>query len=128
MYTSYWASPKLREMEGKGEAYIVQISNSRPKGYGEVRVMEKMWDAVPEWRIVEKSKRDGDHDFYTREYLAALEGRRQEILKALTALHGRADGRKIVLCCYEKPANFCHRHLFADYCNQKFEGIRIEEL
>lgn len=128
MFTSYWASPKLREMEKRGEVYVVQISNSRPKGYGEVQVREKMREAVPEWRIVEKSKGDGDHAYYTREYLAALEGRRQEIQKALTALHAKAEGKRVVLCCYEKPQNFCHRHLFADYCNREFEGLWIEEL
>ena len=33
----------------------------------------------------------------------------------------------IVLMCYEKPDDFCHRHIFADYVNEKF-GIKVEEL
>ncbi len=31
----------------------------------------------------------------------------------------------IVLVCYEKPADFCHRHLVADWMKQ--HGIQMEE-
>ena len=32
----------------------------------------------------------------------------------------------LVLLCYEKPTDFCHRHLFAEWLSQK-AGIKIEE-
>jgi Protein of unknown function, DUF488. len=33
----------------------------------------------------------------------------------------------IVLLCYEKSSDFCHRHILAKYCNDKF-GMNIREV
>lgn len=37
-----------------------------------------------------------------------------------------SQGKDIALCCYERPEDFCHRHLFADWVKEKF-GYEIEE-
>lgn len=37
-----------------------------------------------------------------------------------------ANGKDIALCCFEKPDEFCHRHLVADWLNKKL-GLNIEE-
>lgn len=34
-------------------------------------------------------------------------------------------GHDIALCCYEKPTDFCHRHLLADYLNKN--GFDVQE-
>lgn len=36
------------------------------------------------------------------------------------------EGRDVALCCYEKPGDFCHRHIFAKWFEEK-TGIKIEE-
>ena len=33
---------------------------------------------------------------------------------------------KIVLCCFEKPDKFCHRHILADFLNAKL-NLNIKE-
>ena len=37
-----------------------------------------------------------------------------------------ADGRDVVLLCYEKASDFCHRHLVADWFNRA--GYECEEM
>lgn len=39
----------------------------------------------------------------------------------------QAKGRDIVLCCYEKTGDFCHRHILSDIVYEKY-GYRINEL
>ena len=35
----------------------------------------------------------------------------REKLKAI------ANGKDVILCCYEKPSDFCHRHILNDMIN-----------
>lgn len=40
--------------------------------------------------------------------------------------HGFNDGENdIALICYEKPSDFCHRHLVSEWLNQN--GFKCEE-
>jgi len=32
-------------------------------------------------------------------------------------LEAIANGKDIILCCYEKPGDFCHRHILNDMIN-----------
>lgn len=34
-------------------------------------------------------------------------------------------GKEICLICYEKPSDFCHRHLVADWLNKN--GVKCKE-
>jgi uncharacterized protein (DUF488 family) len=47
-----------------------------------------------------------------------------EVLEDLEKL---SDSKDVVLLCYEKPGEFCHRHMVADWL-QKQLGIEIKEL
>ena len=40
-------------------------------------------------------------------------------------LEGVSEGRDVVLLCYEKPGDFCHRQLVAEWLNRN--GISVEE-
>jgi hypothetical protein len=33
----------------------------------------------------------------------------------------------VVLLCYEKPEDFCHRHLFAEWLNSKADWVMVKE-
>ena len=44
----------------------------------------------------------------------------------LTNIERLANGKDVALCCYEKPGDFCHRHLVAKWMNEKL-GVQIEE-
>ena len=48
-----------------------------------------------------------------------------EIEKELKTLAKRRTSDKIILLCYEKPGDFCHRHLVSDWFNQN--GIFCQE-
>lgn len=53
---------------------------------------------------------------YTRFFtgrLERLDGR--EILGSILRIMESCRAEKAALCCYEKPGDFCHRHLVADW-------------
>ncbi len=47
----------------------------------------------------------------------------KEFLKDVEML---SQGKDVALLCYEKPGDFCHRHLLADWLNEKL-GLEIKE-
>lgn len=51
----------------------------------------------------------------------------QDIHKVFEGLAKLANGRDIVLCCYERPFQFCHRRLLARYVEEHWHYF-IEEL
>ena len=62
-------------------------------------------------------------------YMFAIEYRHQLRERGLTPegvrtiLDGVANGRDIVLCCYEKPEDFCHRHVLAEWLGEDVEEL-----
>jgi len=57
-----------------------------------------------------------------KEQLKQLEAK--EIYSILQSL---SDGKDVVLLCYEKPNDFCHRHLVAEWLNAELD-LDIKEL
>ena len=54
-----------------------------------------------------------------------------EVVRELVLISGNSDERPkndIVLLCYEKPGDFCHRHLVADWFNENgYTSVEIEK-
>lgn len=94
---------------------------------------------APKWAFFQEWKKSHDNNYYIEHFNA-------EVLAPLTAqqvveeLRSRlSDGAKdIALVCYEKPGDFCHRHLVADWlcengieCREwepeNYEQLRLEE-
>lgn len=97
---------------------------------------------APPWYILKQYMDDKDEQAYTRQYkkvvlcqnqshivqqLAELACTEEKIIK-------KSDGMEIVkewidkdvaLVCYEKPDDFCHRHLVADWLNEA--GYDVKE-
>lgn len=46
-----------------------------------------------------------------------------QVVKQIEALSG---GRDVALCCYEKPGDFCHRHILAKWITDN-TGIEVKE-
>lgn len=138
MFTSYWGNPKLKHLPQNQEWYIVQISTSCPKelkfnnGKGIMTIYEVFQEVMPEWRIVEKVKQDHDEGYYYAEYMKKIFAHKDAIAKRIVDIYHNAQKqnkeRKIVFCCYEKPQDFCHRHIFATFCNKMFSNLNITEL
>ena len=80
---------------------------------------------VPKYWFFKKYKEDGDEEFYTLAFNRDVTG----VLKPYEVfldLQEIAGDRTLCLLCYEKPCDFCHRHLVAEWL-QKTLNIKVEE-
>jgi hypothetical protein len=76
---------------------------------------------APKFWFFKKYKLDGDTVFYTAQY-------RAEVLDMLDPKEVLRDlGEDAILLCYEKPGEFCHRHLVAKWLEDEL-GIEVKEL
>lgn len=46
--------------------------------------------------------------------------------KILERINELSEGKDVALCCYEKPGDFCHRHLLAEWLTKE-TGVEIIE-
>ena len=116
IYTSYFA--KLKSLP----ANIVPISicGKAPDWYKGVQYkkLAPKYDFFMEW------KRTHDNDYYIKcfneQVLSCL-----SVATVITQLSELAKSPDFALICYERPGDFCHRHLVADWL--KANGISCEE-
>ena len=110
MNTSYFAK------SGK-HPNAVSIAGKAPDGFKgrQYKILApKIW-------FFKKYKLDGDVDYYTEQYNA-------EVLDQLDPKEVLRDlGEDAVILCWEKPGQFCHRRLVAQWLNEKL-GLDIKEL
>lgn len=106
IYTSYFA--KAGALAKKG---IVPISIARwtPRWYEGERVL----DAAP---TPDMLKDDITREQYIERYNTIL--RRLDVKKFVEKLQTIGKGKNVALLCYEKPEDFCHRHLLAEHMNK----------
>ena len=117
IYTSYFANIKnLPET-----ICTISIAGNAPDRYDGIQYKK----LAPKYWFFEKYKEDSDEQFYTeafnREVLGALEAH-----KVIAELENLASGKDICLLCYEKPCEFCHRHLVAKWLEEKL-NIEVKE-
>ena len=132
IYTSYFA-----QMRNFPKNYIpVAICGGLPNWY------KGAWYRKPAPKIgfFQEWKRTGDNEYYIEHYqkevldlldyqnvLADLQMQVPEEIRAtMQDSVWNSKDVHLVLLCYEKPTDFCHRHLFAEWLSQK-AGIKIEE-
>lgn len=73
-------------------------------------------------------KKNKDNNYYIDNFneLVLKNKNADKVINDLITLANNADN--IVLLCYEKPTDFCHRHLVADWINKNNTlGIEIKE-
>ncbi len=64
------------------------------------------------------------HDEYLKLYDRILASQdANQVVKQIEMLSG---GKDVALCCYEKPGDFCHRHILAKWITEN-TGIEITE-
>jgi len=110
LYTSHFNS-------GEWETeYAVAISGKSPPWYNGAEFKE----LAPKFWFFEKYKRDGDEGFYREQY-------QQEVLSHLDPeeVYNRL-GQNSVLLCWEKPGEFCHRRIVADWLTNALDIEVIE--
>ena len=118
IYTGYYGG--LSKVSGP--ATKVQVSNSAPVPVD--IVFEK---AVPDWAFIVKPYKDGviSKEEYTERYLQQLDKFSENIIGVVKYFN--ESGKDYILLCYEKPGDFCHRHILADYINKILGEGNIRE-
>lgn len=114
IYTSYFGNAKALAKE---DIKIVSVARWQPR-FMSVPVV--MYDVAPTPWMVKQATREQYVDAY-RQILSELDA--QEFISRLENMSGGAD---VALCCYEKPGDFCHRHMLAQYLTER-TGIQIME-
>lgn len=121
IYTSYFSCPGIDH----SRMHLVKISNSVPKGFIPDGVILA---AIPDWKSIVSLYKDGQisTEEYRLRYIRQLDARKFALLAQLTEEIKKAGSKQIVLLCYEKQDNFCHRHILAEYIRQNAEAFRLE--
>ena len=110
MYTSYFS-------KSAKHPNAVSIAGKAPHWYTgrQYKIL------APKYHFFKKYKIDGDKLSYTQSFY-------NEVLNKLDPQKVLQDlGPHAILLCYEKPGDFCHRRLVADWILDKI-GITIPEL
>lgn len=112
MMTSYFAN--MAKLIEEGHTNLVAISQGVPKwNDGKFKDFKLL---APSWKLVRESNEGKYEELYTEEVLSKLDARK--IYEQL--------GEDAVLLCWEKPNEFCHRHLVAKWFEQEL-GIKVDE-
>ena len=122
VYVTYWGNHDIPE-----DAYLVQISTSRPKGYDVDVEFKTLYPDYPSMVGPHKAGVIDDAE-YTRRYTEkVLEPNREKILSGIRTIQAdaAADGQDVYLFCYCKPGDFCHRYLVANFLIEN--GIDCQE-
>lgn len=122
IYTSYFA--KLKELE-RNNIIPISICGKAPDWYKGLQYKK----LAPKYGFFVEWKKNHDNDYYIKHF-------QSEVLDGLNATEVILDFSKmdygfnvgendIALICYEKPSDFCHRHLVAEWLNQN--GFKCKE-
>ena len=118
IYTSYFA--KLKSLP---ENIIpISICGKAPDWYKGLQYKK----LAPKYDFFMKWKENHDNDYYVKcfneQVLSQLDPLKTVYELLITTSGAKKD---VCLLCYEKPSDFCHRHLVADWLNKN--GIKCEE-
>lgn len=123
IYTSYFA--KLNSLPD--DIIPISICGKVPDWYVGLQYKK----LAPKYDFFIKWKKDHDNESYIKYYIKCFN---EQVLDKLNAAEVLLDLSSIMLdlgktdvclVCYERPEDFCHRHLVADWLNKN--GIQCEE-
>lgn len=135
IYTTYFANLKNLDHETN---YPIAICGKSPDGYKGLEYKK----LAPKWWFFKQWKETHDNDSYienfNKEVLSVISPQKvmMDIRNLIAFVYGidsvTYDERwwehvpyDIYLVCYEKPGDFCHRHLVADWMTAN--GIEVKE-
>lgn len=121
IYTSYFAN--LMKLD-KSKYLPIGITRFPPNWFRGHNIEM----VAPSKELLFKLKnKEIDEDTYKIRYLNDLESKKEQIINYFNMLN-RPYEKDIVLCCYEKSEDFCHRHILSDWLNNNILNINIKEL
>lgn len=114
IYTSYFGN--LKRLRNAGITPI-SIARWKPKFYEGIT----MFSVAPTRYMLSD---DCEHEEYLALYDEILKRRGASAI--LAEIKSLSQGRDVALLCYEKPEDFCHRHLLADFLNKEL-NLNVRE-
>jgi uncharacterized protein YeaO (DUF488 family) len=119
IYTSYFAKQKELEAAGITCIGICAITPSWFKGPNFACV-------APSKDILFEYKANPDKERYIQRYTNEVLCILKDPQIFVNGLIYCSGGKDVAMLCYEKPEDFCHRHILADFLN-KHLNLGIEE-
>ena len=120
IYTSYFA--KVKQLKETGLTNLVCIAGYAPKFFYELDGARFYPDLAPRrgWFLEWKNKHLSN-EWYIERY-------NETVLSKLNPEKVLSDlGDNAVMLCYEKPGDFCHRHLIAEWL-ERTTGAKVNEV
>ena len=117
IYTSYFANLKNLEKE---DIFPIGICCYPPKWFNG----PNLGAIAPTPDILEKCK--SSHAEYEKRYKAEVLSIFKDINILINRISYISGGKDVALCCYEKPSDFCHRHIVAKWLEEQ-AGIEVKE-
>lgn len=122
IYTSYFA--KLKSLPDN--IIPISICGKAPDWYKGLQYKK----LAPKYDFFMKWKENHDNDYYVKCFNEQVLDKTDILtvirdLIDLTSANESIIGKDFCLICYEKPSDFCHRHLVADWLNKN--GFKCEE-
>lgn len=122
MYTSYFA-----QLKNLPENFIpISICGKAPEWYTGLQYKK----FAPKYTFFMQWEKTHDNDYYIRCFNEQVLNKlnieivKQDLLKLISTIDNYQE-KEICLLCYEKPSDFCHRHLVAKWLNDN--GIECKE-
>lgn len=116
IFTSYFA--RLKKLEALG-LFPIAICQYPPSFYTGA-VYKKV---APSWKLIQGMKDPKRREAAAEEYLRLI-GKldKESVVRELEFL---SNGKDIVLLCFEKTGDFCHRHLLAEWLGLDPDSIEV---
>jgi len=115
-YTSYFA--KLKDLPE--DIVPISICGKAPAWYTGIQYKK----LAPKYSFFAKYKEDGDAEHYDKCFQEQVLGV-LDFNQTIEELMNLSGGKDIALICYEKPTDFCHRQLVADWIRE--HGLECSE-
>ena len=116
IYTSYFA--KLKYLPEN--ITPISICGKAPDWYNGLQYKK----LAPKYDFFMKWKENHDNDYYIKCFNEQVLDK-LDPMKVYCELCSLAKNDEVALICYEKPSDFCHRHLVAEWLKER--GFDVEE-
>jgi uncharacterized protein YeaO (DUF488 family) len=115
LYTSYFGRLKaLKELITEKDLTVASIARYSPKG---IDIEQYFRLAPPQMLLSDYKAGHVSIAGYTERYMAYIKTWTPEELASQIP-------DRILLLCYEKAGDFCHRHLLAEYLKGQFDEVK----
>lgn len=108
IYTSYFGNSKQLY---NANVEMIGIARYKPRFFSGFNVVT----VAPKPFMLDENMTEEEYiSHYQKLVLEPL-----DVNKFIEMLKTMGRGKDVALCCYEKPGQFCHRHLLAEWLNKK---------